>query len=72
MKKETLLYEIRVNGHLDPRRLQWVENLTVSLQPNGDTILVAPIPDQSALHGLLSWLYDLGIPLESVKRLTNQ
>ena len=72
MKKETLLYEIRVHGHLDPRRLQWVENLTVSLQPNGDTILVAPIPDQSALHGLLSWLYDLGTPLVSVKRLANQ
>lgn len=72
MKTNTLLYEIRVQGHLEPRRLRWFENLTVSQCPNGETVLVGPIPDQAALHGLLSWLYDIGMPLLSVKRLAKE
>ena len=69
MKKEHPVYEIRVQGHLDPRRLHWFESLIVRQAPDGETILVGPIPDQSALHGLLSWLYDIGIPLVAVKRI---
>lgn len=69
MKTEHPVYEIRVRGHLDSRRLRWFENLTITQQPNGDTVLVAPIQDQSALNGLLSWLYDIGIPLIAVKRI---
>lgn len=72
MKKEPLLYEIRVQGHLDPRRLHWLENLTVTQSTNNETVLLGPIPDQAALFGLLSWLYDLGIQLLSVKRLVNK
>jgi len=72
VKKEHPVYEIRVRGHLDPRRLRWFENLKVTQCPNGETILVGPIPDQSALHGLLSWLYDIGIPLLSVKQFVDE
>ena len=69
MKKERPVYEIRVRGHLDPHRLRWLENLTVDHCPNGETVLVGPIQDQSTLHGLLSWLHDIGIPLLAVKRI---
>lgn len=69
MKKERPIYEIKVRGHLDPHRLRWLENLTVDLRPNGETVLVGPIQDQSALHGLLSWLHDIGMPLIAVKRI---
>jgi hypothetical protein len=72
VKKETFLYEIRVQGHLDPRRLRWLENLSVTQSCNDETVLVVPIPDQAALHGLLSWLYDIGIPLLSVKQIANK
>ncbi len=72
MKTEPLLYEIRVRGHLDPRRLSWFENLTVSQCPNGETVLVGLIPDQAALHGLLCWLYDIGMPLLSVRQFVDE
>jgi len=71
VKKERPVYEIRVRGHLDPHRLRWLENLKVTQCPNGETVLVVPILDQSALHGLLSWLHDIGMPLISVKQLVN-
>jgi hypothetical protein len=72
MKKEAPVYEIRVQGHLDPQRLRWLEKLTSSQRPNGETVLVGPIQDQSTLHGLLSWLYDIGMPLVSVKQVGNE
>ena len=72
MKKEPLLYEIRVQGHLDPRRLRWLENLSVTQSCNDETVLVGPIPDQAALHGLLCWLYDIGMPLLSVRQLLDE
>jgi hypothetical protein len=72
MKNAPPLYEIRVHGHLDPRRFRWLENLTVSQNPNDETVIVGPIRDQPSLHGLLGWLYDLGLPLISVKQIYNQ
>jgi hypothetical protein len=62
-------YEIRVQGHLSPQRFRGFEGLRVNHQPNGETALVGPFPDQSALLGLLNWLHDLGAVLVSVRRL---
>ncbi|MCB0153325.1 MAG: hypothetical protein KDF65_00915 [Anaerolineae bacterium] len=64
------IYEIRVEGHLEQRRLSAFEQLQVSHLANGETALTGPLPDQSALYGLLNWLRDLGIPLVSVNRLS--
>jgi hypothetical protein len=64
-------YEIRIEGHLAPRRFQQFEGLTVTHQPDGETRLVGPMPDQAVLYGLLNWLRDLGASLVSVKRLEN-
>lgn len=61
-------YEIRVKGHLDARRMRWLEGLEVTLDPNGETILRGPIIDQAALHGLLNRIRDLGLQLLLVKR----
>ena len=63
------LYEIRVKGHLSPRRLCCFEGFAVTELPHGETALVGPIRDQSALFGLLSWLQDLGLTLLLVKRV---
>ena len=63
------LYEIRIKGHLDDRWADWFEGLTITLEDNGDTLLTGPVVDQSALHGLLRKVRDLGIPLLSVNRV---
>ena len=61
-------YVIRVKGHLDARRMRWLDGLEVSLHPSGETIISGPIMDQAALHGLLNRIRDLGLPLLLVRR----
>lgn len=63
------LYEIRIKGHLDDRRAVSFEGLTLTRDDNGDTLLVGPVVDQSALYGLLRKVRDLGTPLISVIRV---
>ena len=62
---EPRLYEIRIKGHLDDRRAAWFEDLTVTLEENGSTLLTGRF-DQAALHGLLRKVRDLGMPIISV------
>ena len=63
------LYEIRLKGHLDDRWADWFGGLTLTLEDNGETLLIGPVVDQAALHGLLRKVRDLGMPLLSVIRL---
>ena len=66
-------YEIRLKGNLDTRWGNTFEGMTIVLDDNGNTRLTGPVIDQSALHGLLKKIRDLGIPLISVNRLeTNE
>jgi hypothetical protein len=60
---EPLLYEIRIQGHLEARWADWFGGLTITLEENGHTLLTGPVPDQAALHGLLRKIRDLGMPL---------
>ena len=62
-------YEIRIRGHLDAQWTDWFGMLTVTLEQNGDTLLTGTVADQSALHGLLRKVRDLGMPLISVNRI---
>jgi hypothetical protein len=59
-------YEIRVTGHLTPRWATWFDGMTLTPQDDGTTVISGPVADQSALHGLLGKLSDLGLPLVSV------
>ena len=65
-----LVYEIRFQGHLDLRRARMFEGLEMVREPGGETVLTGPVLDQAALHGILSRIRDLGVPLLSVKRLS--
>ena len=62
-------YELRVQGHLDARWADWVEGLAFTHEGDGTTTLTGPLVDQSALHGLLSRIRDLGLPLVSMRRI---
>ncbi len=59
-------YEIRVKGHLDGRWAAWFDGLALSHGSDGTTVLRGPVVDQAALHGLLSRVRDLGLPLISL------
>jgi hypothetical protein len=64
------VYEIRFWGHLDLRRAEMFEGLEMVREPGGETVLTGPVLDQAALHGILSRIRDLGVPLLSVMQLS--
>jgi hypothetical protein len=63
---DTGWYEIRLRGRLDPRWSTWLDGMDVTPGADGDTVLTGHVVDQSALHGLLARVRDIGLPLISV------
>jgi hypothetical protein len=63
------VYEIRVKGHLDLRWSEWFDGLEITNLENGEAALSGDIVDQAALHGVLTRVRDLGVPLVGVKKL---
>jgi hypothetical protein len=63
------VYRITIRGHLDSEWSDWFDGLTIILVDNGETILTGPIVDQTALHGVLIKIRDLGLPLLSLTRV---
>ena len=66
---QPMVYHIRIKGHLGPGWTGWFEDLTITLEEGGDTLLTGPVVDQAALHGLLRKIRDLGMPLISAIRV---
>ena len=61
-------YEIRVEGSLDNCWEAWFDGLQVSNE-RSETVLSGLLIDQSALHGALAKIRDIGLCLISVQRL---
>jgi hypothetical protein len=61
-------YEIRVRGVLDSGWSAWFDDLQVTSDEHGQTIIAGPVADQAALHGLLAKMRDLGLELLAVRR----
>ena len=62
-------YRIRVKGLLSDHLSQWFAGLVIHLQEDGTTLLTGPIVDQSALHGVIARVRDLGLPLVSIDQV---
>ena len=66
-------YRIEVQGCVGKDWADWFDGMevAVSRQPYGPSIttLVGTVADQAALQGLLSRLYNLGLPLVSVQAI---
>jgi hypothetical protein len=62
-------YELRVKGVLDSSWSAWFDGLQVTSDDHGQTVIVGPVIDQAALHGLLAKVRDLGLELTLVRRI---
>jgi hypothetical protein len=68
-KAEPLIYQIRVQGHLDRKWADWFSGLSITLLDNGETLFTGPVLDQAALHSLLRKVCDVGLPLVAVMQV---
>lgn len=59
-------YEIRIKGQLGPGWSNWLMSLTLTALEGNETLISGPLPDQTALHGLLERIRDLNLKLISV------
>jgi hypothetical protein len=62
-------YQIVVKGNLDPKWTDWFDGFTICQGESGKCTLIGEVPDQSALHGMLAKIRDLGLPILMVKKL---
>jgi hypothetical protein len=67
--EKAMIYQIRIEGHLGPEWSDWFDGLSIAQEQDGTTLLTGPVADQSALHGFLKKVRDLGMPLVSVNRM---
>ena len=63
------VYQIRVGGVLDDRWSDWFDGFSLDKSLINETVLTGCVNDQAALHGLLSKIRDIGLPLISVERI---
>ena len=66
------MYELIVREPLGDEWAEWLAPLALYPTASGGTRLVGPLPDQSALHGLLNQLRDLNLNILSVRLLVDQ
>ncbi len=69
---ERAIYQIKVKANLDMKWSDWFDGFSIMPQTDDETLLTGPVADQSALHGLLAKVRDLGLPLLLVKRVGSQ
>jgi hypothetical protein len=55
-----------VKGHLSDQWANWYAGLEIENRQEGEAVLTGPLPDQSALYGVLGRMRDLGVALISL------
>lgn len=67
-----LLYQIQIQGRLDPRWSDWFSGLAVRIEDEDPlfTTLEGSV-DQATLRGILNRIWDLNLTLVSVSRVSS-
>lgn len=67
------IWEIKIEGVLDPQWAEWFNGMTITSKATEDGLLVTtltgPTADQAALRGILCKLLDLNLTLISTRRI---
>jgi len=69
---DKVYYHIRVRGHLGQEWAGWFEDLTLTEEADGYTLLEGPIADQAALRGILSKIWDLNLQVIDVNAVADR
>jgi hypothetical protein len=69
---QPIKYRIRVKETLDCHFADWISNLNIIPQGNGETLLISTFADQPALRGFLDQLWNLNITVITVERIENE
>ena len=65
-------YVICVEGHLDEKWSDWLQGMTLRHESDGTSTLEGTLTDQAALHGVLSQIRDLGVPIISFRKVEDR
>ena len=71
MGEEKQIYMIRIKGKINLNWLTCIDEVSIEYSDQDQTILNIAFPDQTALHGVLMRIRDLGLTLLEVKRIEN-
>jgi len=71
-KTRPATYRIRVREGLERCFVDWMDDLTLIPQENGETLMISTFPDQPALRGFLDQLWNLNITVITVERIENE
>lgn len=70
-KGTSLIYEIKIQGHLDIKWLEWFYGMSITHEREGATTLRGPLPDQAVLHSVLDRIRDMNLQLISVNHIVS-
>ncbi len=62
-------YRIHIKGKLETDWEEWFEGCKIE-ESDGETIFVLPVADQSALHGFLAKIRDMGLELVQFEKMS--
>jgi hypothetical protein len=65
-------YQIVLSGHADHTWAERFEVADLAHLPDGSSLFVVELPDQSALMGLLLRLHNMGIQLVGLMRMAGE
>ena len=57
------IYHIRIKGNLNGKWADWFPGFVIKAHESGETLLSGSRIDQAALHGVLTKIHNLGLPL---------
>ena len=65
-------YRIKLKGALNPSITDWLGDISIIPQGNGETLLIGEFPDQPVLRGFLDNLWNFNFTVLSVEKINNE